>query len=200
MLLSTFKLAFEEVLVSLSAEGLSDRLGQYSPTKRVPVMIDGDLTIWDSLAICEYISEQYLDGKGWPSDAAKRAKARAVTAEMHAGFTSLRSEMPMNCRALRKVDASAQTLRDIARIDQIWAQGRAENGPWLFGEFSIADCFYAPVVMRFKTYAEASGVVLSEGAQRYQNFFLKNAVLNEWVSAAMQETAILPEDEAGADW
>ena len=200
MLLSAFKLSFEEVRVPLTAEGLSERLGQYSPTCRVPVMMDGDLTVWDSLAICEYVSEQYLDGKGWPSDAAKRAEARAVVAEMHAGFMGLRSEMPMNCRARRRVEASAQTRRDIARVDEIWSKGMRENeigrqGPWLFGEFSIADCFYAPVVMRFKTY----GVALSEGAQQYQDFFLQDEVLNRWVSAAVQETEILPEDEAGVD-
>lgn len=196
MLLATFNLDFEEVKASLKAEGLSERLGQYSPTSRVPVLIDGDLTVWDSLAICEYVSERYLAGKGWPSDMAKRAEARAVCAEMHSGFAGLRSEMPMNCRALRKVDASALTLRDIARVDDIWAKGMAENdGPWLFGDFSIADCFYAPVVMRFKTY----GVSLSAGAEKYQEFFLQHDVLNTWVEAAKQETEIVPEDEAGVD-
>ena len=199
MLLSFFELDFEEVQASLQAEGLSDRLGQFSPTSRVPVLIDGELTVWDSLAICEYVSEQYLGGKGWPSDAAKRAEARAVTAEMHSGFAGLRREMPMNCRARRQVEPSAQTLKDIARVDEIWAKGMAAGGPWLFGEFSIADCFYAPVVMRFKTYAADSGVVLSAGAQRYQDFFLENAALNNWVSAAVQETEIVPEDEAGVD-
>ena len=195
MLLSVFQLDFEEALVSLNADGLSERLGQYSPTSRVPVLIDDVVTVWDSLAICEYVSERYLDGKGWPSDAVKRAEARAVTAEMHSGFAGLRSEMPMNCRALRTVEASAQTQRDIQRIDDIWAKGMAESGPWLFGEFSIADCFYAPVVMRFKTY----GVELSAGAQKYQDFFLQDEALNKWVMAAKQETEIVPEDEAGVD-
>jgi len=195
MLLSFFSLDFEEVKASLNAEGLSERLGQYSPTSRVPVLMDDDLTVWDSLAICEYVSERYLDGKGWPSDVVKRAEARAVTAEMHAGFAGLRSEMPMNCRALRRVEPSAQTRRDIARVDEIWAKGMSAGGPWLFGELSIVDCFYAPVVMRFKTY----GVELSAGAQQYQDFFLQNDVLSEWVDAAKQETEIVPEDEAGVD-
>ncbi|MEM6449665.1 MAG: glutathione S-transferase family protein [Cyanobacteria bacterium P01_D01_bin.105] len=200
MLLSFFKLDFEEVQASLKAEGLSARLGQFSPTSRVPVLIDGELTVWDSLAICEYVSERYLEGKGWPRDVSKRAEARAVTAEMHSGFAGLRREMPMNCRARRRVEASAQTLKDIARVDEIWAKGMADSGgPWLFGAFSIVDCFYAPVVMRFATYAAASGVTLSAGAQRYQDFFLQNDVLQAWVGAAKQETEIVPEDEAGDD-
>lgn len=196
MLLSTFGLAFEEVQASLKAEGLSERLGHYSPTNRVPVLIDDALTVWDSLAICEYVSDRYLEGQGWPRDMAKRAEARAVCAEMHAGFSGLRREMPMNCRALRTVDASEAARQDIARVDDIWAKGMAENGgPWLFGDFSIADCFYAPVVMRFKTY----DVSLSAGAAKYQEFFLQHNVLNTWVEAAMQETEIVPEDEAGVD-
>ena len=196
LLLATFNLDFEEVQESLRADGLRSRLGHYSPTSRVPVLIDGDLVVWDSLAICEYISEKYLSGKGWPAGEALRAEARAVCAEMHAGFMGLRRDMPMNCRALRTVEPSAQALRDIARVDEIWSKGMAKNdGPWLFGDFSIADCFYAPVVMRFKTY----GVGLSEAASKYQTFALKQDALNRWVEAAKAETEIVPEDEAGVD-
>ena len=198
MLLSASGLNFEEENVSLNADGLFDRLGRYSPTHRVPVLIDEDnnFSVWDSLAICEYVSEKYLGGKGWPDDLMKRAQARAVTAEMHSGFTGLRSEMPMNCRALRRVEASETTRRDIARIDEMWRSALSESGgPWLYGDFSIADCFYAPVIMRFKTY----GVALSEDAQKYQDFFLNDETLNEWVDAALQETEIVPEDEAGIE-
>jgi len=196
LLLATFNLDFEEVQESLRADGLQTRLGQYSPTSRVPVLTDGDLVVWDSLAICEYISEKYLAGKGWPVGEALRAEARAVCAEMHAGFTGLRSDMPMNCRALRTVEPSAQALRDIARVDEIWSRCMTGNGgPWLFGDFSIADCFYAPVVMRFKTY----GVLLSDAAGKYQAFALEQEALNRWVDAAKLETEIVPEDEAGVD-
>ena len=196
LLLVHFGLDFEEVLESLRAEGLKERLAQHSPTSRVPVLKDGNLTIWDSLAICEYVSEMHLAGKGWPQDVALRAEARAVCAEMHAGFLGLRSELPMNCRATRKVNASAAAKQDIARIDEIWSScmARHSNG-WLYGEFSIADCFYAPVVMRFKTY----GVALSELAEQYQSFALKQNALKRWVEAALTETEILPEDEAGID-
>ncbi len=194
LLLSTFELEFEEIQVSLQQSGLQSRLGQYSPNSRVPVLIDESLTVWDSLAICEYVCEKYLAHQGWPNDQVLRAEARSICAEMHAGFMGLRSELPMNCRARRTVKLSAVALQDIARIDQIWSKCLRENGgPWLFGAFSIADCFYAPVVMRFKTY----GISLSEIASEYQAFFLQHNALNRWVAAAYAETEIVPEDEAG---
>lgn len=196
LLLTHFELEFEEVQETLKAEGLKERLAQYSPTGRVPVLMDGDRTVWDSLAICEYVSEQYLSGKGWPADVSMRAEARAVCAEMHAGFMGLRSELPMNCRASRRVEPSASALADIARIDEIWSNCMARNPDgWLYGEFSIADCFYAPVVMRFKTY----GVELSASAQRYQAFALEQSALRKWVDSALEETEVVPEDEAGEE-
>lgn len=196
LLLTHCDVAFEEVQESLRADGLKERFAQYSPTSRVPVLIDGELVVWDSLAICEYVSEQYLSGKGWPGNKNLRAEARAICAEMHAGFMGLRSELPMNCRATRKVEATAAAKQDIARIDDIWSEcmERHPSG-WLYGDFSIADCFYAPVVMRFKTY----GVALSDSAQQYQDFALKQGALNRWVESALTETEIIPEDEAGVD-
>lgn len=196
LLLATFAIEFEEIQESLQQQGLQSRLGKYSPTARVPVLIDGEITVWDSLAIAEYVSERYLAGKGWPRDVALRAKARAVCAEMHAGFMGLRSELPMNCRALRTVNTSAAAKKDIARIDAIWS-GCLQNysGPYLFGEFSIADCFYAPVVLRFKTY----GISLSEQADQYQTLMLRHNALNRWVEAGRQETEIVLEDEAGVE-
>ncbi len=196
LLLATFELEFEEIKVSLRQPGLKERLSQYSPTSKVPVLIDGSLTVWDTLAICEYVSEKYLAGRGWPPDGAKRAEARSICAEMHAGFTGLRSELPMNCRALRQIDPSPMAKQDITRIDTMWSSC-LENygGPWLFGDFSIADCFYTPVVLRFKTY----GVSLSQTASQYQSFVLQHDVLNRWVSAGKAETEILPEDEAGTE-
>lgn len=194
LLLSTFGIEFEGIQESLRQEGLTERLSQYSPTSRVPVLIDEHVTVWDSLAICEYVSEKYLAGKGWPKDEALRAEARAVCAEMHAGFMSLRSELPMNCRATRQVELSNSAKLDIARVDAIWSKSMsAGKGSWLFGDFSIADCFYAPVVLRFKTY----GISVSEPARQYQSWFLEHDALNRWVDAAKAETEIVPEDEAG---
>ena len=196
LLLASFDLEFEEQLESLRQPGLQARLGQYSPTARVPVLIDGEVVVWDTLAIDEYVSEQYLAGKGWPADVARRAKARAICAEMHDGFMGLRSELPMNCRALRTVHPSEDAKKDIARIEVFWASCMDEyGGPYLFGDFSIADCFYAPVVLRFKTY----GISLSPSASQYQAFFLQDNTLNRWVTAGKAETEIVPEDEAGVD-
>ncbi len=200
LLLAKSELEFEEIPESLERENvkgtLTERLKQYSPTGRVPVLIDGETTAWDSLAICEYVSEKYLSGEGWPAEEPLRAEARSVCAEMHAGFMGLRSELPMNCRASRIVTLSEAALQDIVRIDDIWSTCMERNpNTWLFGKFSIADCFYAPVVLRFKTY----GISLSDSATQYQNFLLRDAALRKWVDAGKAETEILPEDEAGEE-
>ncbi len=140
------------------------------------MLIDENVTVRDSLAICEYVSEKYLAGRGWPDDEALRAEARAVCAEMHAGFMGLRGELPMNCRATRKVGLSASAELDIARVDDIWSKCMsAGKGSWLFGDFSIADCFYAPVVLRFKTY----GISVSGPALQYQSWFLEHEALHQ---------------------
>jgi len=196
LLLSEFGLEFELIEESLGGNDLKERLRRHSPSCKVPVLIDGALTVWDSLAICEYLSEQHLGGKGWPESAASRAEARSVSAEMHSGFMGLRSEMPMNIRAKRTVTPSESALRDIQRIDEIWSDCRAQyanEGGWLFGKFSIADCMYAPVVMRFVTY----GAELSDAGRRYMETVLANSSVKNWIAAALQETEIIPEDEAG---
>jgi glutathione S-transferase len=196
LLMSEFGLEFELVEESLAGNDLKERLRRHSPSCKVPVLIDGDLTVWDSLAICEYLSEQYLDGKGWPESAASRAQARSVSAEMHSGFTGLRSEMPMNIRAKRAVTPSKAATRDIRRVDEIWSDCRrqyAGRGDWLFGRFSIADCMYAPVVMRFVTY----GTEISEAGRGYMETVAGNPGVKAWIAAALKETGIIPEDEAG---
>ncbi len=196
LLLSAFNVEFEEIQESLAEEGIKERFEQYSPAGKVPVLIDGELTVWDSLAICEYVSEQYLQGKGWPRDRVKRAEARTISAEMHSSFMALRNEMPMNCRAIRKLEPSLAAKGDIARIDSIWSHYTEQNsslGPWLFGEFSIADCFFAPVASRFSTY----GVTLSAAAQKYASLLLNHKSVVAWTEAARAETEIIPRDEAG---
>ena len=195
--LTAFNLEFEEIQESLSQDGIKERFGKYSPSCKVPVLIDGDLSVWDSLAICEYVSEKYLNGRGWPEDIKLRAQARAIVSEMHSGFSALRNEMPMNVRATRKLEPSSAALTDIARIDSIWSHYTTQNahiGPWLFGEFSIADCFFAPVASRFATY----GTPLSPAAQQYANRLLNHESFTAWIEAAKMETEIDPEDEAGA--
>ncbi len=196
LLLSFFGLEFEEIQESLAEEGRQERFGQYSPTSKVPVLIDGDIVIWDSLAICEYISEQYLDNKGWPADTLQRATARAISCEMHSGFLGVRNELPMNCPARRVVTLSETAQKDITRIDQIWSSlthKHRDNGPWLFGEFSIADCFFAPVAFRFQTY----NIELSVAAQNYCSHLLSNESTLRWLKDAQAETEVIPADEAG---
>lgn len=204
LLLTHFKLPFEEINISLGAKNVSDQLRQFSPSCRVPVLIDGPITVWDSLAICESVSERYLAGKGWPTEEGMRAHARSISAEMHSSFLALRHELPMNCRARRKIRVSPLAQKDIARIDAIWSECITKsntdvsangNSPWLFGNFSIADCMFAPVVLRFRTY----GIGVSEASQRYMDNVLANKHLQAWIDAGKKEKEVLAEDETGED-
>lgn len=198
LLLSHFKVPFEEVSESLRAVDLSRRLGEHSPSHRVPVLIDDHLTIWDSLAICEYANENMLKGMGWPQSIEARAYARSISAEMHAGFNALRNAMPMNIRAKRRVTIDSAVERDLQRIDEIFSKARMvyrEHGTWLAGPFSIADCMYAPVVSRLQTY----GVKLSPLAEEYCHAMLNLPALQAWYQSALVEKEIVEEDEAGED-
>jgi glutathione S-transferase len=193
LLLKAFNVHFEEVNVSLAQEGLRDRLLEHSPSAKVPVLIERDLHVWDSLAICEYVNDVHLEGKGWPHSPKDRAKARTVTSEMHSGFFGVRGTMPMNIRARRRLDITQDAAKDIARIEEIWADHHRSG--WLFESFSIADCFYAPVAFRFLTY----GVELNEAASQYMHKLLAHPALEEWVNAAKAEAEVLDVDEAGED-
>ena len=198
LLLHHFEVAFEEVKIALFTEGYQAELAKYSPTLRVPVLIDGDNTIWDSLAICEYVSEKYLKGAALPDNIEERALCRAYCSEMHSGFMAIRSEMPMNCRALKKLKISQAAEADCRRIDQLFAEARvrfSSRGEYLFGDFTIADCMFAPIVMRFTTYA----IELSQTSQDYMNCLLKNSALQAWIADAQKESQILTEFELGED-
>ena len=148
---------FAEVRLPLYTKSWHDTIGNYSPTGKVPVLIDGAVTVWESLAICEYIADKFPDRSLWPAASNARAVARAVSAEMHSGFAELRTRMPMNMR--RRIvgkEYSIGVTNDIARIVSIWNEVRSrfgDSGPFLFGDFSIADAMYAPVVSRFATYS-----------------------------------------------
>lgn len=209
LILKAFDLPFSEKKLSLFTESFYQELEQVTPVAKVPVLIDGDIKVWDSLAICEYVSEQYLEGKGWPTDPSQRAVARAVVAEMHSGFSALRNEMPMNCRVNRSLALSEDALKDISRIDKLWQhclqqsssnfssvhQNDSDNHGWLFGQFSIVDVFYAPVALRFQSY----GIELSDVSHAYQARILNHPAVQNWVNNALQETEIVAEDEAGED-
>jgi glutathione S-transferase len=188
---------FREIMVLLDKPDTRQRILRFSPAGRVPVLIDGDLAVWDSLAICEYLAEKFPACHGWPENPAARAQARSIAAEMHSGFVALRTELPMNCRGRRTgVVPSAAARADIARITSIWENCRARygaGGPWLFGRFSFADAMYAPVAFRLYCY----GVVLQGAAATYQQAVFAHPAVREWVAAAKAETEIVPSDEAG---
>ncbi|MEO5624325.1 MAG: glutathione S-transferase family protein [Dokdonella sp.] len=192
LLLRHFGVAFDEMRLPLDTPQFASDIERWSPSRRVPALRHGELTIWDSLAICEYVDETFLDRTGWPSDAAARAIARSVSAEMHAGFAALRSGLPMNCRK-RVADfvPGADAQRDIERVCALWRDCRARFGnarAWLFDEFSIADAMYAPVALRFVTY----GIALDEVSRAYVDSVLGNSAISQWLRAAAAETEALP--------
>ena len=195
MLLKHLGLPFREVQVRLDAPDTAEQIERYSPSGRVPVLLDRDLHVWDSLAICEYVAE--LSGRGWPAQRAARALARSVCAEMHSGFVNLRTEWPMNARARNRRTVLTPGLEsDIDRVDEIWNDCRRRfgaAGPWLFGEYSIADAMYAPVVLRFNTY----GARVSETARWYMAAALEDATLQSWLAAAKAEPWTLEASEVG---
>ena len=196
LLMTHFNVNFTELMESLAPEKLSERLAQYSDSKKVPVLINKELNVWDSLAICEYVNEQCLAGRGWPKDPAQRAIARSVSAQMHSGFGAIRNEMPMNIRAKRRIELSEEAKNEINQMQLLWHRLlQNSNGPWLFGEFSIADCMYIPVILRFETY----GISLLPSTKQYRDAVFANEAVKQWIDAALQETEIVAVDEAGEE-
>ena len=189
--MTAFNIPFNEVRILLDRPDTSARIAEYSAAGRVPVLIAGDMTIWDSLAICEYLAEQFPDKHMWPQDVAARALARAIVAEMHSGFAELRTQMSMNIQArLPGRGRTPGAQADIGRICEIWEDclSRFGHHHFLFGDFSIADAFYAPVVCRFKTY----GVALAPALQAYCDRVLAHPAVAQWVEEAMRETDPTP--------
>jgi glutathione S-transferase len=176
---------FAERVIYFDAGDYQTQIAALSPSRRVPLLIDGGVKIWDSLAICEYAAEH--TSRGLPADRAARAVARSVAAEMHSGFQALRNECPMNVRAdSRRVPSTPQLRADIARIDDIWCDCRhrfGAHGGWLFGGFSIADALFAPVVFRFRTY----GAALRPAAAAYMQHALEDSSMREWQREAELE-------------
>ena len=195
LLLKHLGVTFDEVVVTLDTADSREQLERYGPSGRVPVLHDGELIVWDSLAICEYVAE--LTGQGWPQARAARAVARSVCAEMHSGFTNLRTLWPMNARARnRHTVVTAALAADVERIDVIWNDCRRRfggGGQWLFGEYTVADAIYAPVVLRFNTY----GARISPTARWYMATVLEDGALQEWLQAAQQEPWTIAADEVG---
>lgn len=192
-----FGIACDEVRIPLYRPGSRAEILQHSPSGHVPVLIDGDVTVWDSLAICEYLAELPEARGAWPADRARRAHARSVAAEMHSGFGALRNAMHMNVRARdRQVPRTAEIADDIARIQSIWRTCReaaAHDGPWLFGDFSIADAMFGPVAFRFRTY----GVACDGVAGAYLGTLLAHPAMQRWSAASEREPEVIESSEVG---
>jgi len=183
---------FEEIFIPLYTDQADkDRILSVSKSGKVPALIDGDVTVWDSLAIIEYLAERFPDAKLWPADRAARAHARAISAEMHSGFMALRNECGMNLnRPIRPVALSDDARANAARVQEIWADCHArygKRGPFLFGAFSGADAMYAPVVHRFRTYA----IPVRAEAQPYVDAMMSLPAFQEWTRDGLAETLLI---------
>ena len=186
-------IAFDETVIPLYTDDPADkaRILKHSPAGKVPILIDGAVTVWDSLAIIEYVAERYPEAKLWPTEAGARAHARSVCAEMHSGFQALRNECPMNLhRPVRPVALSADAKANIARIEDIWRDCRdryGSGGPFLFGRFGAAGAMFAPVVTRFHTFA----VPVAAETRAYMETMMAMPAFVAWVEAGLAETWII---------
>jgi glutathione S-transferase len=181
---------FREVVIALDEPDTAAKIAQHSPSGRVPLLHHGTLAIWDSLAICEYLAETFPQARLWPEDKQARAIARSVVAEMHSSFSNLRQNMTMDIRSRKPGKGRAPGVaEDIARIQAIWSDCRSrfgQGGSFLFGHFTIADAFYAPVVTRFVTYE----VELDAVGRAYRDAVLELPALKKWTEAALKEPPV----------
>ena len=191
-------IAFEEVFIPLYTDNKADkdRILSFTHSGKVPALIDGDVTIWDSLSIIEYVAERFPQAGLWPDDRARRAHARSISAEMHSGFMALRNECGMNLhRPVRAIALSTDAHANIARIQQIWTECRERYGtlgPFLFGAFGAADAMFAPVVHRFRTYA----IPVAPEVAAYTETMMALPAFEEWTRAGLAETLLIERLEA----
>jgi glutathione S-transferase len=189
---------FEEVVIPLYEPGSKERILAFSPAGKVPVLIDGDVRVWESLAIIDYLAERFPQAQLWPKDPAARAHARAIAAEMHAGFAPLRRHCPMNMwRPAKARELPPEVAADVKRIEAIFTECRerfGQGGAFLFGDFGAADAMYAPVVSRLHTY----GIPVGPVAEAYKQAIMALPPWTEWRAAALKETWVMANDEV--DW
>lgn len=189
---------FDEIVIPLYEPGSAEEILKYSPAGKVPVLIDGDEYVWESLAILEHLADRFPDAHLWPHDSRARSLARAVATEMHAGFMPLRRDCTMNMWLPPKPrPQSEEVMANVARIDALWSDCRArygQGGPFLFGDFTAADAMYAPVVSRFHTY----GLPVGDTSRAYMAAMMALPAWREWYDAAMKETWIMRHNEP--DW
>ena len=214
LLLKAFNIDFDEQLIELFHPSATPILNEHAPTGKVPVLIYGQgdekVTIWDTLAIAIHANDYLTDLDIWTglsksntesnnSNRINSAYCQSIIAEMHSGLMGIRSEMPMNIRATAKIRPSAACLADIVRIEHIFEECLTNRSPdsYLFGDFTAADAFFAPVVLRLQTYAKASGIILTPLTEQYCQTILNNPHVQAWQKSALKETRIIEEDEAG---
>lgn len=207
LLLKMFDINFDEQPIALFSDSAKPILQAHSATGKVPVLVDDGINICDSLAIALYVDDYLTDKSIWGNEKnskAERSHCQSLVAEMHSGLMGIRSEMPMNIRATARIQPSKQCLADIVRVEKIFAQclqNRAKNNglakEYLFGEFSIADAFFAPVIFRLKTYANASNIALKPTTEQYCKVMLDNPYMQQWQVLALQETQVIADDETG---
>jgi glutathione S-transferase len=190
-------IAFDEIFIPLYTDNKADkeRILSFTHSGKVPALIDGDVTVWDSLAIIEYVAERFPEARLWPEDRARRAHARSISAEMHSGFLPLRIECGMNLhRTVGAIALSSDAKANIARIEQIWRECRrryGEFGPFLFGAFSAADAMFAPVVHRFRTYA----IEVEAEAKAYMAAMMALPSFQQWTREGLAETLVIEKFE-----
>jgi len=199
ILLSAFDIPFEETVIAMYKDDTKTRMLEHGPTGKVPAINDGEISVWESLAIMEYIAETYPDMNIWPSDKAARAHARAACSEMHAGFMGLRSSCPMNLTAqFKPKDRGEEVIADIARLEELWGEARSQygaGGDFLYGEFSAADAMFAPVVTRLDTYQ----LPVSRETRFYMDIVLSCDAFLAWKEDAFKEPWFLPHYEEGEE-
>ncbi len=195
LLLKVKGIPFKETRIPLYQEGSEKALLQYSPSGKVPVFVDNGFTVWDSLAICEYIADCYPEKRCWPEAPDVRGYARSISCEMHSGFFEIRNSLPMDCRTHTQVKNIKENLRDeIARVCEIWRTCKEKfkaEGNFLFGPFSIADAMYAPVVLRFNSY----GIIVGAIEQDYMAAVLSLDSLKNWITAGKAEKETITDSD-----
>jgi len=196
LVMKAFGIAFEEIVIPLYRRDSKVRLLEQSPSGKVPLLIDGDLRLWESLAIIEYLAEKHPAAQIWPAAAKARAHARAISAEMHAGFIALRNACPMNLgKCFATKDRGDAVAVDVARVAEIFSSTRERfgaGGRFLYGAFSAADAMYAPIATRLQTYS----IVVDSTSQAYIEAVMRHPALQEWCAAAQQETWVIAASEA----
>ena len=188
-----FEVPFDEIVIPLHQDATAPEILKHSPAGKVPVLHHGDITMWESLAILDYLAEAFFDRPWWPTDPHAKAHARAIAAEMHAGFGALRSAMPMNLRETYEPRTWPEDVaKDVNRIQAIWREARTrygKGGDFLFGDFTVADAMYAPVVTRFQTYA----VDMDDTARAYADAITSLPAMQKWTAEAAEEPWVIEE-------